>query len=147
MAWRANDHVGEAIAVDVPGRGDGLAECRSFGAGFGRPGRARRQAVLGAVVDEGTAFSRLGIGEAGRTDDDVAIAVAVDVTGRPDREAESRRNLIGMCDPRGHGVEPCRRSVVDEGRSFVGFAVVVQARADDDVAVPITVDVSRRADG
>ncbi len=146
---RADDDVGETVAVHVPGNGDGGAEVGVGLLARGRPvRRAGGKPVRPAVVDEDRAHVQPTSVVVGRTDDDVRVAVAVDVTGGGDGGAEVSVFLF----PRGHpvrraGRESGRVAVIREGRAFVRPDAVVVGSADDDVGVAVPVHVTGQGDG
>src|SRR6185369_11635605 len=90
VVWRADQHVEEAVAVDVDPPGDRLAEIR-----IGIPVVSGDLAAGLAALDEEVAHTRVaGDAEVRRADDEVLAAVAVDVAdpgdGRPEPAARAR---------------------------------------------------------
>ena len=85
---RADDDVGVAVAVDVPRRRHGITERGARLVALGGPGRAAAQPAGRAEIDIGPALVHLAVVEKGRADDDVGVAVAVDIPRRRRRVAE-----------------------------------------------------------
>src|SRR5258706_583228 len=96
------------------------------------------------MVNEGASFAVLSVGIQVGPDDDIAVAVAVDVSCAGDGAAEFRRYLIALRRPGGRSCESRGRSLVHVGPSFRLRAVIVRGRCDDDVAEAVTVDVPGR---
>ena len=139
---RPDEDVAEAIAVDVPRGGDGKAEQLVGLVTFADPCRRRGQSRGGAHEDIGASEDAIQPG----AHDDVAVPVTVHVSGARDGRPECRSGLIGFCGPSCGGFRSARRAQVDERSPFVGLAVIVRERADDDVAIAVAVDVSGARD-
>lgn len=78
---------------------------------------------------------------AGRTDDDIIAAIAVDVPCRRHGKAEMSVGLIAFGHPVGWATQARRRSVVDVGSPLVRLAVIVQMRTNDHVSVAIAIKI------
>ena len=142
----ADDDVGIAVAVDVAGGATPIRRnwrrldpTRPSRTGCWQPaGRAEIEISapfigLAIVVDQGA-------------DDDVGIAIAVDVTGRTGGNAEVGASLVAFSRPIGRAAEPGGRAIEDEGPAFAGLTGVVVEGADDDISIPVAVDIAGRAD-
>ena len=162
----ADDHIVEAVAVDVAGsrhREAGIIARRLTddleAAGARRNGAEvdRRQARSGAEQDIG----RTGIGAAGvvverRRDDDVGETVAIDVASRGDRisrqvvgrladelEAAGAVRDVGKVD----GRRRRRRAEHDVGRAGIRVsAEIITVCPDDDVGEAVAVHIAGRGD-
>src|SRR4029078_9362293 len=76
------------------------------------------------------------------SNDDVSVAVAIDVSSAADREAEVGEFLIALGCPRGGLEEARRRTVVDEDAPFVLLSIVTAGAPDDHIVIAIAVHVS-----
>src|SRR6185503_21387092 len=80
-------------------------------------------------------------------DEDVCVAVAVDVSGGRQGASEAGAPHVALARPcRGQG-GAAGRSEVQEGAPLVGLAVVVEGSADQEVGVAVAVHVPRRCHG
>src|SRR5262249_39256943 len=79
---------------------------------------------------------------AGLADDDVALAVAVDVAGRGQRLAELSEGLSATEGPGGSRAQPRRRPEGEEDRPLSGLAVVTVRRRHDHVGLAVVVDAA-----
>ena len=77
------------------------------------------------MIDERSAFIRLAVIVERSADDDVAVAVAVDVARCGDRAGESCPGLIALGGPGGCWGEARGRAVIDVGPAFLALSVVV----------------------
>jgi len=84
---------------------------------------------------------------AGDPHDDVARAIAVDVAGRGDRDAQLSTLLVTPDGPGGLGAKAGRGAPVDHSPSLVHLAAVVATCPHDDLGTAIAVDVAGRAHG
>ncbi len=141
---RANDHVVVAVVVDVPGRPHRVAEFGPNPVALGGPVRGGGKPTRRAVVDIDAALSALAVVVVGRADDDVVVAVAVDVPRRPHRVAEPGIRLVALGAPGGGVAEAGWGAVIDVGPALILLTVAVPLCADDDVVVAVAVDVPRR---
>ena len=142
-AARADDDVVVTVAVDVPRRGHRVAHARLGVVARRGPVRHARRTVVRAVVDEDLPLVRLPVVEEHRADDDLGVAVAVDVSGRGHRVAELRAGLVPFVVP-----DPRRRQSRGTAEERLGpsepFGVVWRARQH--VAEAVAVDVPRGRD-
>ena len=152
----ADDHVGEAVSVDVPGARDRVTQLRAALVrlqlcvrGGGIPIRDARGA---AQEHEGRALTEALTRVVGiRADDHVGESVAVDVPGARDRVAQVRLDLVRFeLRVRGGGVaiRDARGAAQEhEGRALLPLTRFVEIGADDHVVVAVAVDVPSARDG
>ena len=140
----ANDHIVVAVIVDVPGRPHRVAKLGVGLVALGGPVRGSGKPPRRAVVDIDAALVVLAVVIFRRADDDVVIAIAVDVPGRPHRVAKLGVGLVALGAPGRGGGQAGWGTVIDVGPAFVLLTVTVHDRADDDVVVAVAVDVPRR---
>ena len=162
-ARRADDEVVKSVAIDVAGRRDAPARIVAGGialddepVGRGEGGKVdRAEPCRFAEDDIGLAGIAAAIVAVRGADDEVVIAVAVDVARRGDAEA----GLVAVCvalddEPVGGGeagkvdrAEACRFAEDDIGLAdIVEAAVVAISGADDQVVIAVTIDVAGRRD-
>jgi hypothetical protein len=96
------------------------------------------------MEDEGPALIGLTVVGVGGADDDVGVAVAVDVARRRDRECEVRAGLIAFRRPRWGRRQASCRPVVDGGTALSSLTVLVDRCADDDIREAVSVEVACR---
>ena len=142
----ADDHVREAVAVDITRRGDRGSELGVRLIALGGPGRGGRETGRRAEENRGTPLVGLAVVEERRADDDLVESIPVDVSGRRDRRAELCAGLVALGGPGRSGRETGGRSEEHIGAPFVGLSIVVTWSADDDIAEAVAVDVSPRCD-
>jgi hypothetical protein len=155
----ADHQVRETIAIDVARRGDRIpgivAGRQAIQLESGCPVELREidvgEAAAMAVDHIGRAVAMVAAGIR-RADQQIGIAVAVDVTGRGDRKTGIVAHIGAMdCE----ALRRRQRGEIDIGEiagaeQYVGRAGAVSrrrarwARPDDDVAVPIAIDVPGR---
>jgi hypothetical protein len=105
----------------------------------------RRQTAGAAVVDARATFVHLaGVVEVGR-DDDVSVAVPIDVSGTTDPAAKIATRLVDFLGPCARPRRTGGAAVVDVCATFVRLACVVSAGANDDIVVSVAIDVTRTA--
>ncbi len=151
VAQRADDHVVVSVAVRVARARDALAEdgagLLGLERGRGGHGSAVGHSVRAAEEDERCALQILAQGVAARADDDVVVAVAVDVARA--RHAVAEAVLARLAQERGRGgrgaaVRDAGRAAEKDERSAVAARRrVVALRADDHVVVSVAVRVAR----
>ena len=95
----ANDEIAKAIAVDVTSAGGTRSKlCRRL-ITFGVPIHGLGGPCWTAQVNEDAALVCLAVVELHRAHDDVAVAVAIDVTGRSDSSPQFRIVLAAIGGP------------------------------------------------
>ena len=160
----ADDQVGEAVAVDVAGRGDreAAAVVRRHAAELEAVAAVEARQVEVGGKARGLAehhIARAGIGAvrvgAVGADDQVGEAVAVDVAGRGDRAAAAvvRRHAaeleaVAAVEARQVEVGGKARGLAEHHIARAGIVAVRvgAAGADDQVGEAVAVDVARRGD-
>src|SRR5262249_22899396 len=158
---RADDEVGEPVAIDVAGGSDREA---AFAHSFAVEANPLAGRQIGKIdIASGTAAEdkvcRADTGHSahvavGRADDQIDDAVAVHVAGRGDGKAGRSRLLaddaeaVARVEAREVDVLS-RRVAVDQGAAARPQAPVAtrMGRADQDIAVPIAVDVAESRNG
>ncbi len=146
---RADDHVGEPVAVDVARAGDRPAEAGAGQVGgVRRPGGRRRQPgrasgeQIGAPLVDHVAAGRV------RAHDDVAEAVAVDVARAGHGHAEEGSRGVGRVGrPRRTAGKAGRRAAEEVRAPLVGDRAIPEVGADERVAETVAVVVAGGGDG
>ena len=148
MGGRADGKVGETIAVDIAGGGDGVA-VKGFGlVAKAAPGGGGNEPRWRAAKDEGGAFGELVVAEVGGADDDVGKGVVADVAERGDGVTELGAGHVTGEDLVGGGVEAGRGAEKDpDGAGIFEEAVVVEGSADDDIREAVAVEIADSSDG
>ena len=140
----ADDDVIVAVAVDVASSGHAVAEPVADGLALVRPVRGGRKTGRRAVKDIGLASSRAATAVGIGADDDVVVAVAIDVAGPGNAVAVFVACCLALVRPVRGGRKTGRRAVIHIRLSGAVTTIVVAIGADDDVVVAITVDVASR---
>ncbi len=145
----ADDDVVVAVVVDVARTGDARAEERADLVRLDDRVGVRRQPVAdsgrASMKDEGHALVRLAQGVAAVSDDDVAVAVGVDVARARDHEVQGGRR-VGLDDPvdrGGRAVGDAVGAAVEDQRRALLRSEIVPGGGDDHVGVAVAVDVAR----
>ena len=148
---RPDDPVAVAVAVHVPGRGGEVAEDVARGVSHqdgvgGGAGDAGGETRGGAQEDKGGAGVRAVVVVGGGLDDEVRVAVAVDVRSRVHGLAELVAAAVAhqdrVSERAGVPAGDARRGAQeDEGRAGAGAVVVVLVGAHREVGVAVAVDV------
>jgi len=139
---RGNQHVGVAVAVDVPGGRDGRAERVPLARAVERDLRVRGEPAGIPVEDVDPSLVLVLVGQRGGADHDVVVTVAVDVPRGRDGEAEVGGGLPAFPHPVRRRIRAVRPPQVEPRASFLVLAVRVVRGSDDDVVIAVTVDVS-----
>ena len=148
VAVGAYDDIVVAVTVDIAGAGYADAEvvigvlALYVPVGSGILGETRG----GAVVDIGLPGHAAGIVVVVGADDDIGIAVAVDVAGVGHAVAEVVACSFALVGPVGIGIlgETRGGAVVDIGLPGHASAIIVAIGADDNIIVTVVVDVAGR---
>ncbi len=112
-------------------------------------GSGRSQAGGGSrEIYERRTLGALGVGVAIRADDNFVVAVAVHISGRPDRSAEVAVPDVALCRPisvnRRAGVSQTGRgAMIHKSASLIDLARIVVRCADDDIVVAVAVYITR----
>src|SRR5262249_47961043 len=77
-------------------------------------------------------------------DDDVRVAVAVNVTRGGNRLAEVGARDVALRSPRRRGAEAGGRPKVNDRLALICLPVGVTGRTDDDVRIAVAVPIARR---
>jgi hypothetical protein len=157
VARRADDNLGLAVAVQVGDRGDRRARLVSrrlalhdeaVGAAGGGICEIDAAGCGLAPDHEGrTGIGRRAVLHAGRADQDLAAAVAVQVGDAPDRRPGAVAAMHAVDDQRRQRVGDHRagagrrRSEMDEDAPGIDCLVVVARRADDEVGNAVAIEV------
>ena len=144
---RADHDVVETVAVDVARSRDRTAEVRRLAVAARAPQRRLPRTVPAAEEDERAPFVALAAGERRRPDDDVGVAVAVDVARAGHRDPEHRRGLLAVADPLRPAGEPGGAAAEHQRPPGTAAACRAVRRPHDDVGEPVAVDVPGRGDG
>src|SRR5690606_40853457 len=104
---------------------------------LGCPCGSGRQARVRAQVDKRPTLVALPVVITVRTDDDVGVAVAVDVCRRRHTSAEPGARLIALGGPGGSGRQARGRAQVHKRPTLVVLPVVISDCTDDDVGVAV----------
>ncbi len=138
----ADDDVGEAVAVDVAGRAEAIAKESIGDVRLECLRRARSEPAPRAVEDPDESFIHLRVVVASGADDDVGVAVTIDVTGAGD-SPENGLGLVAFEGPRWVRSQARSRSEVEVCGAFVELGVCASRGGDDHVGVAVAVDVAR----
>lgn len=137
---RPDGEIGTAIPVQVAEVADHVTQLfLGHGAGQHDVGhRVRRMAAPEAVGAPGEWAAG---SVAGRRDEDVAIAVPIDIPDSGEADAEIIPGVLRPQDPVGHAVGARPSEADTDPAGFVAFLVIVETR-DDNVGKTVAVDVS-----
>ena len=145
VAARADDEVAIAVSVYVSGGCDRVAEVGARLVGLRGPVRTRGEAARRPEIQVGAAFIDLTVVVV-RPDDDVAVAVPVDVAGRCHGDPKEAVGLVRLRGPGLGGLRAQRGAEEQVRPPLADRGVVVVVRADEHVAKAVAVHVARRSD-
>ena len=144
---RGDDDVGKAIPIDVADPSDAepvFAVDLVPGPG---PEGDGREATGAPRIEKRRAVDRRRRRVARRADDEVPVAVAVDVPGAGDARTVDLVDEVALPGPGRSRREAGRGTHVDKGPPLPTLSVVPMRRTHDHVGESIAVDIARRGDG
>jgi hypothetical protein len=140
---RADQDVGEPVAVHVPRAGHAAAELGEVRSAGHPPRVVLAQARRRAEIEEGLPPALAGLVVRGRAGDDISVSVAVHVAGSGEAHPVPGAQRLALADPRRGTLEPVRRSLVQERPSRNLQARLAPERlSDQELLVAVVIHVA-----